>query len=128
MRGLVVLSVAVLLVGCGQGSLLTTRKPPDETRVVDGPSLAVPPDFSLRPPTQGEDYEAALRAQTTRDAQTILVGGVVENQGTEGGEGWLLNQAGSSDANIRAQLEAEGKSPEAKEKPPLWKRLWSKDE
>jgi hypothetical protein len=52
-----VLGMSAMLTGCGGDSVTDAlglgRNPPDEFAVVDRPPLALPPDFSLRPPKPG---------------------------------------------------------------------------
>jgi hypothetical protein len=80
------LMMTLLLAGCGgQGKnardlLGLGRKTPDEFKVVSRPPLTIPPDFTLRPPTEGEDYTAqpaadsAARALVTGKDETDILG------------------------------------------------------
>jgi hypothetical protein len=109
--------VALLAAGCGETKLLD-RSLPDETRVIDGPSLAVPPSMDLRPPREAEDYETVLRAQKTVEGQALITGvsasSVVSgSEAVPGGDQWILQQTGAqADPNVRAELEAAAKNPE----------------
>jgi hypothetical protein len=133
-KGLVVASMLLGLSACGETKLLG-RSLPDETRVVDGPGLDLPPDFSLRAPEDAS--EAALRrtVQTGRSAQEILgvaaVSGTAVGAGAEvpAGDQWLLDKAGGRvDPNIRAELSAPTEAEKAaeEEKPGLFQRLFGK--
>jgi len=121
------LLLASTLASCASDTpLFSSRTLPDETRVIDGPTLAVPPDFALRPPRQGEDATDKLRAEKTREAQTLLLGAPLETE-TEGStttESWLLGQAGTADENIRETLTASPTTPVAK--PTIMDRLMGK--
>lgn len=114
----------VTLAGCGSTPLME-RTLPDETRVVDGPTLAVPPDFALRPPRDAKDYDAGLRAQSNADVQG-LVTGVSASAVTAGSlaaqeqaaaaaaaprDAWLVEKAGPAQGDIRTQLEQDAKAP-----------------
>ena len=64
---------ALGLSACG-GSKILSKSLPDETRVVDGPTLALPPQFELRPPRESSDYESLLRAQKSEEARSLITG------------------------------------------------------
>lgn len=137
-KGLVVAGMLLGLSACGSTKLLG-RTLPDETRVMDGPGLDLPPDFSLKAPADAN--EAALRrtVQAGRSAQDILgvaVSGTVRGAAVSGtaavpaSDQWLLQQAGGRiDPNIREELnaptEAE-KAAEEGEKPGFFRRLLNK--
>lgn len=124
-----VMMVTMALSGCGSTKLFGSQTPPDETQVIDGPSLSLPPDFSLRPPHEAEDYEAVLRAQKTREAEAIIIGGPVSATiipGVATDDQWLLQQAGVADANIRDKLTADEAEPDA-EDANFWNRILGKD-
>lgn len=131
-KGLVVAGMLLGLSACGETKLLG-RSLPDETRVVDGPGLDLPPDFSLRAPEDAS--EAALRrtAQTSRSAQEIFgigaVSGTAETStgAVPAGDQWLLEQAGGRvDPNIREDLSEAPVEAEEGEKPGLLKRWFGK--
>jgi len=115
MRDCGVVLAAALLAGCGGGSVFK-KTLPDETRVIDGPSLALPPQFELRPPRDAEDYESVLRAQKTVEAQSLITGvspsgvvGVSATQAADPAEQWLIDRASQqsgvvADPNVRADL------------------------
>jgi hypothetical protein len=138
-----VLSAALaglVLAGCGESTKLLGKSLPDETVVVDGPSLELPPEFSLRPPRDAQDYESVLRAQKGVEAQALITGvsaSEVVVSGTAAGEvpnteAWLLNKAseqtGAIQPDIREQLKidaagkAEATDSEAKRKQGLFGR------
>lgn len=137
---LIMAGMAVLVAGCGETKLLSGRNTPDETRVVDGPSLALPPDFDLRPPTKSEDYEAVLRAQKTVEARNLITGvsgTVVEGVPTTsvnavatpsvGEPNWLTDQAGTARGDIREQLEREAaQEKEAEKDSGFWNKIMGK--
>ena len=74
--------------------------------MVSGPSLTIPPNFELRPPSEaGASKADAIRsADTSQDAREILMGR--DGGKSAQGSGWLLEQAGTQDAdpNIRQDL------------------------
>ncbi len=125
---LFILLTAAALASCGNTKLLTSRTPPDETAVIDAPSLALPPDFTLRPPSQAEDYETVLRAQKTSEAQTLLTGvsGTAKVVPVTGGEAWLLKQAGEADTSIRDNLETDVAAEKKEDDKGLWQKLVDK--
>lgn len=127
MKNLVPAALAALFVtACSSDTpLLSPRTLPDETRVVDGPSLAVPPDFTLRPPRQGETYEDQLRAQKTAEAQTLILGAPVSKTTATTSEDWLVGQAGTADPSIRESLTASATVPE--QQPGFFGRLLGRD-
>jgi hypothetical protein len=105
---LVVTSAALLLTACGGMKNPLERTLPDETQVLAGPSLSLPPSFELRPPRSGDANEAVLRAPGTA---------AVSGTGTES---WLVNRAQAeagtaADANIRTDLEAKAEADEVKQ-------------
>ena len=66
---------ALLLAACGgSAGKLVGKSLPDETQVIDGPTLALPPQYELRPPRESADYESVLRAQKTAEAQSLITG------------------------------------------------------
>ncbi len=115
--------VALALAGCGgvRESLGLGRTAPDEFAVVDHPPLAMPPDFTLRPPEPGAPRPQ--ETDTSQRANDIVFGGdrVTETGGVSGNEGAseaadqsdaekaLLEQAGADKANpdIRALVNSE---------------------
>ncbi len=96
------------MAGCSGAKNPLQRTLPDETQVIAGPSLSLPPSFELRPPRTGDANEALLRAPTA---------------GGESSNSWVVNRAQQeagtrADANIRTDLEAkvvEDKATEAEE-------------
>ncbi len=94
---------AVLLSGCTEArrALGYEKSAPDEFQVVERAPLAVPPDFSLRPPAPGtvRPQEGTVRDQ----ARQTLAGGAsargvvspVSTQGRSTGDVALLKKAGA---------------------------------
>ncbi|GEO81734.1 hypothetical protein ROR02_18650 [Pararhodospirillum oryzae] len=92
------LSLALGVAACGdtKKSLGLERTPPDEFKVVTRAPLAVPPDFSLRPPQPGQ---ARPQEVSTRDqARAALMGraasGALSDGSASTGEAALLDKAG----------------------------------
>lgn len=128
-------AAAIALAGCGETKLLT-RTLPDETRVVDGPSLALPPDYQLRPPREAADYETMLNRQKTAEAQALIVGAAAGTSATAvapetnsgavpASDDWLVRQTQqqggiTTDPNVRQTLEEETKQPEEEAKKGFW--------
>ena len=132
--GRVILGAALVLSACSSETKLFDRSLPDETKVIDGPSLAVPPDMQLRPPREAADYESVLRDQKTAEGQALITGvsataAVSGSAGVvPGGDEWLLKQTGTkADPNVREQMEKDIAVPEEEKKPNLWNRWFSKN-
>ncbi|HEX2859897.1 MAG TPA: DUF3035 domain-containing protein [Alphaproteobacteria bacterium] len=117
---LFVIAGTALLAGCGSTKLIGDKSLPDETQVIDGPGLVLPPDFDLRPPREAQDYESMLRTQKNAEAQSLITG----VSGTTAGattahpdDAWLLKQAGGTvQPGIRDKLSGEVKTDKAKAK------------
>lgn len=129
---LVASAAALLLAGCGETKLLS-RTLPDETRVVDGPGLVVPPDYQLRPPREASDYETLLGERKTAEAQALITGvsGSVVVSGSvaevPAADVWLVKESQQqsgvvADPNVRQALENETKLPEPEQKKSTWQR------
>lgn len=141
---LILAGVALMATACGETKLIGARSAPDETKVVDGPTLALPPDFDLRPPTKAEDYEAVLRAQKTIEARNVITGvsattvdaavGGTPTAGVNavatpnvGEANWLTDRAGTAQDDIRAQLERDAQAAKEEEKgSSFWNRIMGK--
>lgn len=125
---LTVFAAALVLTACGDTKLFTGRQAPDETKVIDGPTLALPPDFDLHPPSKTEDYEQVLRDQKTAEARALITGvsATTASVSATGDDAWLVQQAGRADADIRSQLDADAQSEKAEEKPGFWQRVMGK--
>lgn len=122
--------LALALAGCGETKLLGDRKAPDETQVVDGPNLVLPPNFDLRPPRQADNYESILQQQKSAEARKLIAGQAAAGTTSAtapaaGGDQWLLNQVGRVDGDIRTTLDKDDSADEAKEKEAQKKRFWS---
>ena len=119
--------VAIGLAGCGETKLIGGRKAPDETQVVDGPNLVLPPNFDLRPPRQADNYESILQQQKNAEARKLIAGqpAAVSGTTTAGADQWLLDQAGRADADIRDTLDKDDAADVAKEQDVKKKRFWN---
>lgn len=94
------LVVALAVTGCAQVKNPLARTLPDETQVLSGPNLSLPPSFELRPPREGEPNEALLRSPAVAAARVSATGA----------DAWLVNQAQQqagvvADEGVRADLE-----------------------
>lgn len=145
MTAVAMLGSVMLLSACGETNPFA-RSLPDETQVVDGPTLALPPQFDLRPPREAADYEAVLRSQKAQEAQNLIVTGTSETTAVTpagdaaavpAGDDWLLEQSAAqsgvvADPNVRQELAT--KSPEevkaaaeAEKKKGLFQRWFGSD-
>lgn len=74
---LLILSCFLALTACGEGSvgerIGIERKAPDEFRVLSRPPLSVPPEFNLRPPSDGSDY-GELEVPASKTAESAVFG------------------------------------------------------
>ncbi|MBU6235437.1 MAG: DUF3035 domain-containing protein [Alphaproteobacteria bacterium] len=127
------LASSLLLAGCGGGEDVKEKlglkaPPPDEFTVVTRAPLAVPPDYTLRPPRPGEDRpnELSVREQAK---QTVF--GVTAKPAAEKttGQSAFLNKLGAeqADPNIRSSIDTEIRDLEEKEQPVAEKLLFWKD-
>lgn len=109
---LALLGLILTLAGCGgtAEALGLGRNPPDEFSVVERPPLAMPPEFTLRPPQPG-----AARPQETsmpERAQTALFGEKKINVGKgSSAEQALLAATGAdkADDSIRETIDREAR-------------------
>ena len=110
-RLIMLVALMPLMAGCGglADDLGLGRNSPDEFAVVDRPPLAMPPDFTLRPPQPG-----ASRPQESKmsdRAATVLFGAGNDQPVTtaSGSEGALLELAGANRAqsDIRKTVDRE---------------------
>ena len=101
---------SVLLAACGElrEDLGLGRNTPDEFAVVDRPPLAMPPDFTLRPPRPGAPRPQAVDSDHQASAAVF---GKKASKGTapSSGEQALLEASGAAktDANIRETVDRE---------------------
>lgn len=76
----------LLLAACSEGSvsekLGLERKPPDEFRVLSRPPLNVPPEFNLRPPSDGSE-PAGLETPASKVAEQAVFGAETEEDKPE---------------------------------------------
>jgi hypothetical protein len=95
--GAALAATAVLLAGCASNGL--DRNRPDEFAVARQPSLIIPPDFALVPPTPG-----AARVQSAGAAQSQTLEALFGSAPRSAGETAALQAAGSDavDPGIRS--------------------------
>ena len=102
-----------------------TRKSPDEFAVVKRAPLAMPPDYSLRPPRPGAPRPQEARSEDA--ARGVIFGDAAASSNTAPatGESILLQQAGAQNvpADIRARVDYETSVLEPKEVPVAEKLL-----
>lgn len=93
------LAASVLLAGCASNGL--NRDRPDEFAVARQPSLIIPPDFTLVPPTPG-----AARVQSAGAAQAQTLEALFGSAPRSASETAALQAAGedSADAGIRSSV------------------------
>ncbi len=115
------IAASALLAGCGGGvedALGLGKNPPDEFAIVTKAPLAIPPDFSLRPPVPGAanrqsrtSQEIAANALYPGRSGDISARGLGQPGGS-GGEAALLSNAGATNASpeVRRLIENEYQS------------------
>jgi hypothetical protein len=90
---------AIALSGCtdARRALGYEKAPPDEFQVVERAPLAMPPDFSLRPPAPGavRPQEGNVRDQARQALAGRTTGTPVSAQGRSTGDVALLKKAGA---------------------------------
>jgi hypothetical protein len=133
-----VVALAAGLAGCG-GTKILGKSLPDETQVVDGPNLVLPPQFDLRPPREGDadapSYEERLNSQKTQEAQALIAGAPVaaaaktESATVPEADAWLVQKATQNgrvevDPNVREELDATAKTDKVEEKKSSGWRGW----
>jgi len=116
------LSAALFLAGCGGGlddALGLGKNPPDEFAIVTKAPLAIPPDYSLRPPQPGASPRQARTAQEIAEAALYstsdnrdISARQLGQPGGSGGEAALLASAGATNASpeVRRLIESEYQS------------------
>ena len=124
-------ATAMALTACASGSNNPfARTLPDETQVIDGPSLALPPSFELRPPRDAKADAATVEAALARTQAQALVTGVSSSAPmADTGDDWLVTkaeEAGGTKANARVREELDAAetqaAAEADARKPAWKR------
>jgi hypothetical protein len=103
--------VSLLALGACSGAkeqLGLNRKAPDEFAVAKRAPLAMPPDYSLRPPTPGAPRPQEMQSEDEA-AQVVLGGASAKSAAPAKGESALLQQAGAQAAepNIRMIVDRE---------------------
>ena len=120
---------AFLVTACGETRLLSGRSAPDELSVVEGPSLALPPDFELRPPSANATQMAVPLKDEAIDARTILnkdATMAAPKAKPDAADAWLIKAAGGdkADPTIREKLSPQViKQEEKAEKKGFFSRL-----
>jgi predicted small lipoprotein YifL len=105
-----VLATMAGLCACGDTHLLSSRGAPDELSVVEGPSLELPPDFELRPPSEGATNVSVPLKDESIDARKILnqpaARAASDTPKTDTADAWLVKAAGGdkADPDIREKL------------------------
>ena len=96
------LSVTAACSSTGSASSVT----PDEFRVVTKPPLAIPPNYSLRPPAPGTTIPAEVELATTGNTAAF---GTALGQNASASEKALVSAAGANAVNpaIRSQIDWE---------------------
>lgn len=121
---LLTLVASTALSACGDSRRILglEQTPPDEFAVSPAVPLAVPPDFSLRPPNPGESRPQEL--PVTVQAQKVLLGSANSSANETAGTASLLAKTGAdrADPTIRVQLDRET-SLLSKEEPSFTDRL-----
>lgn len=106
MKNILIFTLAAVgLSACG--GFVASKKAPDEMAVIAGPSLSLPPNFELRPPTDAAEYH---RQQKADRARQILTGTPHETKTPVAGpDAWLVKEAGGDtrDPSIRNKLETD---------------------
>jgi hypothetical protein len=104
------LVAAAALSGCGEArqAFGLERATPDEFAVVPRAPLALPPDYSLRPPAPGAPRPQEEDTRTVA-RRTVIGGAEPEAPQVGGGEQVLLDRAGADEADpdIRQVVERE---------------------
>ncbi len=127
----------LLITACGDSTpLFSGSSAPDATAVMDAPPLTIPPDLTLRPPQQGgaaDDTPTRAPASVEQNVEDVLFGQDAGASATQtppaaGNDGWILEQTGRGDANIRDELTpAPTTSTEEAAETPWWGSLWGSD-
>ena len=129
-----VMALALLLGGCGNAreQLGLNKSAPDEFAVVKRAPLAMPPNYSLRPPQPGAPRPQEQAPSQT--AQRAVFGETTSDSGyvaSSEGESALLQEAGatSADPNIRGVVDSESTEIDNSNKPVVDRLLgWRNDE
>ncbi|MGQ0526516.1 MAG: DUF3035 domain-containing protein [Alphaproteobacteria bacterium] len=105
-----------------------TRESPDEFAVVKRAPLALPPEYTLRPPRPGQPRPQEM--STTEEARTAVLGGPAQQlEGFTEGEIQFLDQAGAAtaDPSVRQKVDAETPAYAEKAKPVVQRILGTGD-
>ena len=107
---LVLSIISISLMGCGSqlAKILGTDKmPPDEFTILTKPPLIIPPEYNLRPPSEGEIRPEPQ--QSSRDLQAILFGNSSASNQFSTSEINAMTGSGVAESipNIREVLDSE---------------------
>ena len=111
-------TAALLLAGCGDGSLTRTfgltRDAPDEFTVLTRAPLSMPPDYTLRPPQPGaprpQEQSERAGAETALVPEAALA--APRSTALSRGQASLLRATGGAPADIRQQVDQEARTPD----------------
>ncbi|NBX65590.1 MAG: DUF3035 domain-containing protein [Proteobacteria bacterium] len=130
---IVALATVLLLAACGGGEDVKEKlglkaAPPDEFAVVTRAPLAVPPDYTLRPPRPGEGRPNELSVREQAKQTVFGVASKPAPEQTVGQKGFLSKLgASNADPNIRSSIDTEIKELEEADQPVAEKLLFWKD-
>lgn len=114
-RAFIIVSATVLLSGCEsfKDTFGFSKNPPDEFKVITKAPLVIPPEFSLRPPRQGESAQKVYSTQEMARAALIGVDSTAIDQ-PSAGEQDLMKKAGADqqDGSIRVIIDNENQQTE----------------
>ncbi len=112
----VILSATLLLSGCEsfKDTFGFSKKPPDEFSVITKAPLVIPPEFSLRPPRQGESAQKVYSTQEMARAALIGSSTAALIDQPSDGEKRLMEKAGADaqDGTIRVIIDNENNQTE----------------
>lgn len=126
MNVITVFLAVIALAGCSgaKEQLGLARKAPDEFAVVKRAPLAMPPDYSLRPPQPGAPRPQEQHSE--EQAREVVFGSESQGSAKPGsGESALLQRTGAdqADPSIRSVVDRETAAMAPKEKPVAQKLL-----
>lgn len=112
----VILAATVALSGCEsfKDTFGFSKNPPDEFRVITKAPLVIPPEFSLRPPRQGESAQKIYSTQEMARAALIGTDSVLDIYQPSDGERQFMKKADADtqDGTIRVIIDNENNQTE----------------